>query len=67
MDELSLRSMKRILKKSGAKRVSKDACVRLKKILEEKAEKIAEKAWKLSQHANRRTLQKEDIILANQE
>ena len=64
MSELSLRSMERILKKSGAKRVSQEASKELRKILEKESQKIAKKAWKVAKHSKRRTVLKEDILFA---
>jgi len=66
MSDLSTRSMERILKKTGAKRVSDKASAELKNVLEKTAETIAKKAWKLAQHAKRRTILDEDIKLASE-
>ena len=66
MTDLSIRSMERILKKAGAKRVSENASKELRKHLEKEAEKISKKAWKLAVHAKRRTVLKEDVKLATE-
>jgi histone H3/H4 len=62
--ELGLASMHRIIKKSGAERVSDDAANELRNVLEEIAEKIANHALELSLHAGRKTIKPEDIRLA---
>ncbi len=61
---LPLAAMEKILKKSGAERVSDKAKEALKFVLEEKAEEIAEAAIKFSIHAKRKTIKPEDIKLA---
>jgi DNA-binding protein len=63
--ELGLASMYRVIKKSGAERVSDDAADELRKILEGIAEKIARHAVELSLHAGRKTVKAEDVQLAS--
>jgi DNA-binding protein len=58
---LPLLPFERIAKKTGAKRVSKDALEELRDIMEEYAMEIAEKEVRLSRHANRRTVKPEDV------
>ena len=62
--ELGLASMYRVIKKSGAERVSDDAADELRKILEDVASRIATHAIDLSLHAGRKTIKSEDIRLA---
>lgn len=62
--ELGLAAMYRIMKKSGAERVSDDAADELRKVLEEAAERIARQAVELSVHAGRKTVKPEDIRFA---
>lgn len=62
--ELGLAAMYRIIKKSGAERVSDEAAEHLRKILEELALRIARQAVDLSIHAGRRTIKSGDIQLA---
>jgi histone H3/H4 len=57
--------MYRIMKKSGAERVSDDAADELRKVLEEVAERIARQAAELSAHAGRKTIKPEDIRFAS--
>jgi histone H3/H4 len=57
--------MYRIMKKSGADRVSDDAADELRKVVEEVAERIAKQAVDLSVHAGRKTIKPEDIRLAS--
>jgi histone H3/H4 len=56
--------MYRIMKKSGADRVSDDAADELRKVLEEVGERIAKQAVDLSVHAGRKTVKPEDIRFA---
>ncbi|MGB8033101.1 MAG: histone, partial [Nitrososphaeraceae archaeon] len=59
-----LATMYRVIKKSGAERVSDEAADELRKILEDVAIRIATQAVDLSIHAGRRTIKSEDIRLA---
>jgi histone H3/H4 len=56
--------MYRVLKKSGAERISDDAADELRKVLEEIAERIAKQAIDLSIHAGRKTIKAEDVRFA---
>ena len=62
--ELGLATMYRVIKKSGAERVSDEAADELRKILEYVAVRIATQAVDLSIHAGRKTIKSEDIRLA---
>jgi histone H3/H4 len=62
--ELGLATMYRVIKKSGAERVSDDAADELRKILEDVGERIAKQAVDLSVHAGRKTIKSEDVRLA---
>jgi histone H3/H4 len=57
--------MYRVLKKSGAERISDDAADELRKVLEEAGVRIARQAVDLSVHAGRKTIKPEDIRLAS--
>lgn len=63
---LPLAAMEKIIKKAGGPgiRVSDKAKTALKAIVEEKAEQIAERAWRLASHAGRKTVKAADIKLA---
>ena len=63
---LPLAAMEKIIKKVGGSdiRVSDKAKSALKAVIEEKAEKIAERAWRLATHAGRKTVKEGDIKLA---
>lgn len=61
---LPLAAMGKIMKDSGALRVSNPAKKALKEELESIAKEIAEKAVKFSVHAGRRTIKSSDIKLA---
>ena len=57
-------SAKKLLKESGAKRVSEDAAAELSKIVNRFSYGVASKAVKLAAHAKRETVRKEDVALA---
>ena len=63
--ELVLSAMYRILKKSGAQRVSDESAVELRRAIEEIAEAIAKNAVEMSSHAGRKTVKAEDVKLAS--
>ena len=65
--ELGLSSMYRILKKSGAERVSDESANELRRVIEEIAESIAKNAVDMSTHAGRKTVKAEDIKLASKQ
>jgi histone H3/H4 len=62
--EFGLAAMYRVMKKSGAERVSDEAADELRKVLEEVGERIARQAVELSVHAGRKTIKSEDVRLA---
>ncbi len=62
---ISLAAMEKIMKKTGAKRVSEDAKEALRDILENYAEELSERALKLAFHTGRKTIKSEDIKLAS--
>ena len=64
---LPLAAMEKVIKNGGAERVSEDAKKLMKNILEEKGEKISERAIKFAQHTGRKTVKAEDIELAFKE
>ena len=63
--EFGLAAMYRVLKKSGAERISDDAADELRKVLEEVGVRIAKQAVDLSVHAGRKTIKPDDIRLAS--
>ena len=65
--ELGLSAMYRILKKSGAQRVSDESAVELRRVIEEIAEAIAKNAVAMSNHAGRKTVKAEDVKLASKQ
>ena len=65
--ELGLSAMYRILKKSGAQRVSDESAVELRRVIEEIAEAIAKNAVEMSNHAGRKTVKADDVKLASKQ
>ena len=65
--ELGLSAMYRILKKSGAQRVSDESAAELRRVIEEIAETIAKNAVDMSNHAHRKTVKAEDVKLASKQ
>ncbi|MEM5801772.1 MAG: histone family protein [Candidatus Aenigmatarchaeota archaeon] len=59
-----LAPFERILKKAGAKRVSKAAMEEFAKVMEDKLLQVATEAVTLAKHAGRKTILGEDIRLA---
>ncbi len=64
MAELPVAAVDRIIRKSGARRVSESAVAALAEVLEERALSIANEAARLAEHAGRRTVRDVDIRLA---
>ena len=63
--ELGLSAMYRILKKSGAERVSDESADELRRVIEEIAVAVAKSAVEMSSHAGRKTVKAEDVKLAS--
>jgi histone H3/H4 len=64
MAELSRSAVERILKKSGAWRVSADATTTLADLMEEYGAFLSREAKKMSDHAGRKTVRGSDISMA---
>jgi histone H3/H4 len=62
--EFGLAVMNRVKKKAGAERVSDEASDTLRTILEEIANNISKTAIDLANHAGRKTIKSDDILLA---
>jgi len=67
MPELPLAAVDRLIRKSGAGRVSEDAVAALTEILEEDAINLAKVAAKFAEHAKRKTVTAEDVKLAHKQ
>ena len=63
--ELGLSAMYRILKKSGAERVSDESADELRRIIEDIATEIAKNAVDMAKHAKRKTVKAENVKLAS--
>ena len=63
--ELGLSAMYRILKKSGAQRVSDESAVELRRVIEEIAEAVAKNAVDFANHAVWKSVKAEDVKLAS--
>ena len=61
MAELPNAPIKRIIKNAGAKRVSEDAVEEFRDNLEDMAEDIASDSLTYTRHADRKTVQKQDV------
>lgn len=61
---LSAASMEKLLKRSGAIRVSEDAKVALREILEIHSDSLGKKAVEFAKHSGRKTVKQEDVKLA---
>ena len=61
---LALAAMEKLLKKSGAPRVSEDAKEAMREVLEDYAEEIGEKAARIALHSGRKTVEAGDVKLA---
>jgi histone H3/H4 len=64
MSILALASMDKLLRKSGAQRVSESAKKAMREVLEEYSDHIANKAVQLAKHGGRTTIKAEDIKFA---
>jgi histone H3/H4 len=63
-EDLSVAAMHRIIKKAGAKRVSRSGAKELARVLEETGLKIGKDASEFSMHAGRKTVKRKDIKIA---
>ena len=67
MSELSLSSFEKILKDAGAKRVSEEAAIELRDIIEKFAKERGTKIVKAAEHAGRKTIKDIDIEYITQQ
>ena len=61
---IPLAAMEKLLKQAGAERVSDNAKVAMKAVVEEIVEKISKDAIRYAEHEGRKTIKAEDIKLA---
>jgi len=62
--DIAQSAMYRILKKSGAERISEESAIELRDVLEEIASKISKNAVDMASHAKRKTVKADDVKLA---
>lgn len=58
---LSILAFERLAKKVGIKRISKDALEEIRDMITEEGLETAERAFRISRHANRKTVMLEDV------
>jgi DNA-binding protein len=63
-DYISWSPIRRLMKHNGAEIVARDAVDELVKWLETSAEGITKTALRLTKHANRKKIQRDDILMA---
>ncbi|MFQ5405572.1 MAG: histone [Candidatus Micrarchaeia archaeon] len=61
----SLLDIDHIIRGAGAERVSEEASIRLERILEDEAHEVLFKAKIYARYAGRKTIRREDILLAS--
>jgi histone H3/H4 len=68
MDEFSnmlpLKTLERMMRSAGARRVSQKALEELALVVEERISRVAEEAFRLTRHAGRKTVLASDVRLA---
>jgi len=64
--ELPTAAVENLLKAAGAKRVSEGSTKALQIILKKEITELSQKASTFSKHTGRKTLKKEDIVLAKE-
>lgn len=64
MSGLPLHALENLMKNKGAVRVSEDAKIELKRILEDYLAEISLKASKISSHSGRKTINGGDLLIA---
>jgi histone H3/H4 len=64
MSGLPLHALELLMKEMGASRISEDAKIELKRILEEYLMDISVKASKISTHSGRKTINGGDLLIA---
>jgi len=67
MNDLPIAPIDRLIRKSGAERVSEDASEAMSKVIVEFVQDLSAQAYKLAKHAGRKTITAEDIQFAAKE
>ena len=63
-EDLSIAAMHRIIRKSGAERVSEAGCKELARVLEEVGVKIGKEALEFTMYAGRKTMKGKNVKIA---
>ena len=66
MATLPLLALENLMKAKGAERVSEDAKVELRRVLEEYLADISVKASKIAAHSGRKTINEGDLLIARE-
>ena len=66
MGTLPLLALENLMKAKGAERVSEDAKVELRRVLEEYLADISVKASKIAAHSGRKTINEGDLLIARE-
>ena len=62
---LPIAAMARVIRKAGVKRVSADAIKELESTVSDLARELAADSAEMARHAGRKTIKKDDILLAS--
>lgn len=65
MAELPLAPLKRLMKQSGAERVGEDGARAMRDVIEDEIAELTQEADKFARHADRKTIQAEDVRAAS--
>jgi len=64
MTAFSLRAVRRVAMKAGVDRISKEAMEVLRDLAEEYVFRVVQLALELAKHAGRKTVRREDVLMA---
>jgi len=64
MGEIPLAPLERIMRKSGAKRVSEDAVIAMAQLVEDYVEELSEDSIAIAKSAGKKTVEEADVLAA---